>query len=235
MAASNDARSRPSRHATCCSGQSDTPARAVIYRHFGDARTGLGAWFWDARGSVGRMDTGLLVVTYCSASHGSGCARTVDVGVCRLEMSNLRSETLVDHDDGVVAGSKETPGRRSLEGDSVADAVSCGCSPCGGNGNRVGVEPGDHVVWVGEREGDGHPPVAAADHRNSPPAWRHSYLGLWATYSESRGSPGTSCTSRSTNPASVSISRASSSPQAVPSPAPSSARETVMQCRVLTA
>jgi hypothetical protein len=98
------------------------------------------------------------------------------MGACQ---SNLRSDpdqTLVDHDDDVVSGSKETPWRCSLEGDSVADAVSCSYSSRGGEGDGVGVETSDHVMWVGEREGDRQPTVAATDHRHSPPGWLHRLL-----------------------------------------------------------
>jgi hypothetical protein len=94
----------------------------------------------------------------------------------RLSLRSDRLPRPLDHDDDVVAAAEETVRRRGFEGDSVADAVSGGCSSCGGDGDGVGIEPGDHVVSVGEREGDGQPTVATADDRDSLPGWRHRVL-----------------------------------------------------------
>jgi hypothetical protein len=80
----------------------------------------------------------------------------------------------VDHYDNGVAGSKEAPGCRTFEGDSVADAVLCGCSGCGGNGDQV--NPAITSCGLGERDSDRQPTVATADHRHSLPGWRHGRL-----------------------------------------------------------
>src|SRR5918998_1217100 len=58
--------------------------------------------------------------------------------------------------------------------------------------------------------------------------------GLEATNTALSGSPGASWTATPTKPASASMERASSSPQAAPRPAPPPASDTVRQCMVLT-
>lgn len=58
--------------------------------------------------------------------------------------------------------------RGGFEGDAVADAVSGGCSPCGGGGDGVGIEGGDDVVRVGEGERDGQRTFTAADDCDAP-------------------------------------------------------------------
>src|SRR6266508_4078289 len=95
-----------------------------------------------------------------------------------------------DHDDDLVSGSATAPRRGSLEGDAGADTASGD-----GEGDEVGVEAGDHSVWVGKSEGDRQPAFTATDHGHSPRGSRHAcYWGLRATYTESSASPGTSWT-----------------------------------------
>jgi hypothetical protein len=105
----------------------------------------------------------------------NGAHLPVDMCAC----PSYRSDpTLADHDDDVVSGSKEPTGCCGFEGDPVADAVSCCRASCGGERDGVGVEGSDHVVWVGQREGDRQPAVATADDRHPPPGGRHRWL-LW--------------------------------------------------------
>jgi hypothetical protein len=75
------------------------------------------------------------------------------------------------------------------------------------------------------------PPTVPAPHKQLTT----SQSGRWVTKIALPGSPGASCTSTGPKPALASSRRATCSPQPVPSPAPPSARDTVLQCSRLMA
>src|SRR5213079_1152802 len=98
-------------------------------------------------------------------------------------------------------------------------------NPLAGRADRI-VEPGDLLEAAhgsGLREHDQGARVGAGPYRAPSRQMKMLFCG-----------PGASTTSTDLKPTSSSMRRAVSTPQAVPSPAPPSASDTVMQCRTLT-
>ena len=144
-----------------------------------------------------------------------------------VDLHGAAGVELID-DSGEPAFEESSAARRAAGGDGGPGAL--GCATSGRRGRVVAVDDGDLVEAVGQHAGRAEPGHAGADHddRDVPRVGVVTRLGghdqtrlvRGVTNTALPGSPGASCTTTSSKPASASMRQATCSPQAVPRPAP---------------